>query len=227
MASWKDDLNITIFSTDLNYQFDAFSFEDSSELISAYEGNSYYFWLRMTGVSFKHYIDKLDTGCPEFMLRIRFNGETYYSYCKLVELYIMPYGHVTITNAMFRPLHLDLYSWNTRIKDLSKFDSHYTTTQRSKAPLPTIVNVWYNNPYTTVVWSDDTITKAKCKEGDIFDRDAGLSICIAKKYYQYMGYNSFAKALKDTNDKSVDVPKRQAQTMARKMHKKLSLGLTE
>lgn len=44
-----------------------------------------------------------------------------------------------------------------------------------------IKEVIYNDPATIVIWSDGDKTIAKCAEGDEYNPEAGLSICILKK----------------------------------------------
>ena len=47
--------------------------------------------------------------------------------------------------------------------------------------VPPIKNVYFNYPYTIVVWEDRTKTIVKCQEGDGYTYEAGLALCIAKK----------------------------------------------
>lgn len=44
-----------------------------------------------------------------------------------------------------------------------------------------IREVIYNDPVFIVVWSDGTRTSSKCEEGDKFNADVGLLICVLKK----------------------------------------------
>lgn len=48
---------------------------------------------------------------------------------------------------------------------------------------PAIKKVIFNPPATIVLWKDGTKTVVKCKEGDQFDKWAGLSLCISKKIF--------------------------------------------
>lgn len=45
-----------------------------------------------------------------------------------------------------------------------------------------IKDVIFNNPATIVLWKDGTKTVVKCQEGDTYDKEKGLALCIAKKY---------------------------------------------
>lgn len=44
-----------------------------------------------------------------------------------------------------------------------------------------IKEIIYNNPATIVFWSDGTKTVSKCCEGDDYNHETGLSICVLKK----------------------------------------------
>lgn len=43
--------------------------------------------------------------------------------------------------------------------------------------------VIFNDPATIVFWNDGTKTVVKCQEGDIYDEQTGLLMCIAKKFF--------------------------------------------
>ncbi len=57
-----------------------------------------------------------------------------------------------------------------------------------------IDNVIFNDPATIVFWNDGTKTVVKCQEGDIFDKEKGLSMAICKKLSGNTG--SFNKIFK-------------------------------
>lgn len=61
------------------------------------------------------------------------------------------------------------------IRYLEKGNYHY------EAKEVYIKQVMYNKPATIVFWSDGTKTVSKCSEGDIYNPEAGLAICILKK----------------------------------------------
>lgn len=44
-----------------------------------------------------------------------------------------------------------------------------------------IKRVIFNGPATIVFWNDGTKTIVKCQEGDSFDKEKGIALCIAKK----------------------------------------------
>lgn len=44
-----------------------------------------------------------------------------------------------------------------------------------------IVRVIYHNPATIVFWSDGTKTVCKCTEHDVYSKEIGVALCVAKK----------------------------------------------
>ena len=46
---------------------------------------------------------------------------------------------------------------------------------------PEIDKVYFNNPYTIVIWKDGTKTMVKCQENDVYNPETGLALCISKK----------------------------------------------
>lgn len=44
-----------------------------------------------------------------------------------------------------------------------------------------IDRVIFNNPATIVIWADGTKTVVKCQESDVYSKETGLALCIAKK----------------------------------------------
>ena len=46
-----------------------------------------------------------------------------------------------------------------------------------------IIDVIYNNPATIVMWSDGTKTVVKCQNGDTYNPETGLAMCIIKKMF--------------------------------------------
>lgn len=50
-----------------------------------------------------------------------------------------------------------------------------------------ITRVIFNDPATVVFWHDGTKTVVKCQDGDTFDEETGLLMCIAKKVYGNTG----------------------------------------
>lgn len=50
-----------------------------------------------------------------------------------------------------------------------------------------IERVIFNDPATIVIWNDGTKTVVKCHEGDTYNEQTGLLMCIAKKHFGNTG----------------------------------------
>lgn len=50
-----------------------------------------------------------------------------------------------------------------------------------------IERVIFNDPATVVFWEDGTKTVVKCQEGDSYNEQTGLLMCIAKRYFGNTG----------------------------------------
>jgi len=44
-----------------------------------------------------------------------------------------------------------------------------------------IKEIIYNDPATIVLWSDGSKTVSKCAEGDVYNYETGLAVCVLKK----------------------------------------------
>ena len=87
--------------------------------------------------------------------------------------------------------------------------------------MPVISDIYYNDPYTTVKWFDGTITTVRASDGDKFNKEYGLAMAIAKKYYECLGVPSPRKAFKqavysDAHDYTEAIAKRNARKEAAK-----------
>lgn len=82
-----------------------------------------------------------------------------------------------------------------------------------KKIVPEIKNVYFNPPYTVVIWEDKTKTKIKCQDGDIYDPEKGLALAISKKALGNKGswYEVFKKFISpadlEPELKTADKPK--------------------
>ena len=72
-----------------------------------------------------------------------------------------------------------------------------------------IEKVYYNNPATIVFWNDGTKTVVRCGEGDIFDKEKGLAMAIAKKAFGNSGsyYEIFKDFCKEEKEEEIETPK--------------------
>lgn len=75
--------------------------------------------------------------------------------------------------------------------------------------VPSIKEVIFNDPATIVYWDDGTKTVAKVRENDIFDKETGLAIAIAKKMLGSRNrLTTLCRNAKDYSDNFEDDPVR-------------------
>lgn len=62
-----------------------------------------------------------------------------------------------------------------------------------------IGRVIFSYPATIVIWADGSKTVVKCQPGDVYSKETGLALCIAKKYLGNKGnFNEvFKKYIKE------------------------------
>lgn len=46
-----------------------------------------------------------------------------------------------------------------------------------------VLGAWFNEPYTTVKWSDGTTTTVKCGDDDEYNKATGFLLCCAKRLF--------------------------------------------
>ena len=54
-----------------------------------------------------------------------------------------------------------------------------------------VKKVYFNQPYTIVIWSDGTKTIVKCANGCKYDKYTGLTTCFLKKFMGDCGFSKF------------------------------------
>lgn len=93
----------------------------------------------------------------------------------------MPYK--SILNAIYgigRDNNLLMYNYiENDINCISELAKKYSSKEDND--MLKIKNVIFNNPATIVFWEDRTKTVVKCQKGDIYDKEKGLAMAIAKK----------------------------------------------
>lgn len=62
-------------------------------------------------------------------------------------------------------------------------DTKIKSTREAIGDFAAIKQVIFNDPATVVVWWDDVRTVVKCQEGDIYDKEKGLAMCICKRLF--------------------------------------------
>lgn len=69
-----------------------------------------------------------------------------------------------------------------------------------------ITKVIYNNPATVVFWSDGKKTTCKCQQGDTYNKEIGLMLCVLKRL---ASSEQVAKLFNDwvTEDNVIDLKK--------------------
>ena len=93
-------------------------------------------------------------------------------------------------------------------RDLEEIKKRYPLGTRDNMAYRTLVHsdlffagiekVIFDKPATIVYWSDGSKTVVVCQEGDIYDEEKGLAMCVAKKALgnNYAVGGKFKKALK-------------------------------
>ena len=96
---------------------------------------------------------------------------------------------------------------------------------QNKYDVPLLIrSVYYNEPNTVVKWSDGTQTVVGCSDKDSFDKEIGLAVAIAEKYFQTLGLPHPRAALKTFAKSGIDQTEK---TRARKAFKDAKKKLHE
>lgn len=60
-----------------------------------------------------------------------------------------------------------------------------------------IKKVYFGGGWTVVAWEDGTVTRVKCQEGETFDKEKGVAMCIIK--YMFGNINYYNEIFKSLN----------------------------
>lgn len=102
------------------------------------------------------------------------------------------------------------YNKNDNVKEAFKMEYKYHR-------IPQIKNVIIAEPYTTILWSDNTKTQVKCMDGDRFDPEHGFAMCVLKKIYEEPKKpNAYSKWLKGWVEKGVENGEKQKKKKQKK-----------
>ena len=71
--------------------------------------------------------------------------------------------------------------------EIDKTTGEVTFTLTRIGFMPEIERVIFNDPATVVFWKDGQKTVVKCQEGDSYNEQTGLLMCIAKRYFGNTG----------------------------------------
>ena len=133
-------------------------------------------------------------------------------YCKLRDYWLA-------TNEVNEP-SFELYKRNNNIA--KEIELMYGS--NSSLPfinMPVISDIYYVVPYTTVKWMDGTTTTVKAGKDDEFNKEYGLAMAIAKKYYECLEAPNPRAAFKKAAYKDAhDQTEKTAQKRAYKEEKK-------
>lgn len=91
------------------------------------------------------------------------------------------------------------YSIFTTDDDLS-YDVNYSisfSNNDAKSIEDYVKKVYFNQPYTIVIWKDGTKTIVKCSNGCKYDKYTGLVTCFLKKFMGDCGFSKFKKIAND------------------------------
>lgn len=84
----------------------------------------------------------------------------------------------------------------------------------------TVKRVIFNDPVTVVIWTDGTKTVVRCQDGEPYDPEKGLAMCMAKKMLGNNGnyYDIFHKYL-DVYEEEEAMKKKLAKAVKKKAKK--------
>lgn len=89
--------------------------------------------------------------------------------------------------------------------------------------MPTIADIYYNAPYTTVKWSDGTTTTVAATSGEEFNKELGLAMAMSRKYCECMGLEhpraGFKHMVNNAHDQTEKTAARKAYKNSRKLLK--------
>ncbi len=95
---------------------------------------------------------------------------------------------------LFQEFICSIYEDTKEIVVQEIFDLVENDTKEKKIIEPTKVNkyidkVIFNNPTTVVLWKDGTKTVSKAHNGDVFDKEKGLAMCVIRKLCRNRNYD--------------------------------------
>ena len=125
---------------------------------------------------------------------IRANEEANHLKWKLLEC-----AHIELTLVPYPMVDKLIYDKNCT---MSK-DEIITNTRHSKIYpyfIPNIEKVVFNNPATIVFWATGEKTVVKCQDGESFDKEKGLALCVMKYVMgNKSSYNNIIKKIVEEN----------------------------
>ena len=89
--------------------------------------------------------------------------------------------------------------------------------------MPTIDEIFFNAPHTTVKWGDGTITTVKCTDNEEFNKEIGLAMAISRKYFESFDLDHPRAIFKTFVETATDQTEKTAAKRAYKSAKKQKL----
>jgi len=97
--------------------------------------------------------------------------------------------------------------------------------------MPTIIDIYYNAPHTTVKWSDGTTTTVAATSGEEFNKEIGLAMAISRKYCKCIGLSNpragFKRMVNNANDQTAKTAARKAYKNSKKLLKAADISNEE
>ena len=84
------------------------------------------------------------------------------------------------------------YSIYYTIDNLQGYSIHFSDND-VKSIKDYVKKVYFNQPYTIVIWRDGTKTIVKCAKGCKYNKYTGLTTCFLKKFMGDCGFSKFKK----------------------------------
>ena len=112
------------------------------------------------------------------MLKMTFrrNMNDRFPYCMDVDFSTMPYSTEDLVNRIKDNVR-QVFGLGECKQALTPYNKMCGDQRR----IPNINKVIFNEPATIVIWADHTKTIVKCDVDDVYDREKGLAMAIAKK----------------------------------------------
>lgn len=93
-------------------------------------------------------------------------------------------GQCTLISKNGREMIVFMKNIHQSVDELPEITGHILDVGSIRTyPYDNIERVIFNDPATIIYWKDGTKTVVKCQQGDVYDDEKGLALCIAKKYF--------------------------------------------
>lgn len=121
---------------------------------------------------------------------------------------------VSAVKGYFKRTRINYSSYYDRVRKSQEAEMNYF------GNIPTIKDVYYNAPNTTIKWSDETSTTVSCCDGEEFNKEIGLMAAISRKYFEVLGMQypraTIKKIVKNAHDQTEKTAARKAYKLVKK-----------